>query len=100
VTTYLYQTNLAPWDEGRLQVDPQTKQAAPSPADDARVEELARRILGETAAGESALPTEALRGLLQATRSLGGRAAPGLFRSDGPRARQRAGSPVQSNRFL
>ena len=43
---------------------------------------------------------EQLAALVAAARGVTGEAAAGLFRVGGQRLRQRAGSPVQSSRFL
>jgi hypothetical protein len=98
VTTYLYQTNLAPWD-AQLTRDPETGEVKPGEPDDAPEEELAARIVAAAGADESVSTRDELAALVRAARTVPGDAAAGLFRNGGPRLRQRAGSPVRSNRF-
>jgi len=100
LTTFLYQTNTAPWSEGRLKVDPETKKVERSPADDAPVEELAKRIVEAQSPADSLADTDALEKLAQAAAKISGPHSPGFARTDGQRLRQRAGSPVPSARFL
>ncbi|MGC4116215.1 MAG: hypothetical protein QM765_16885 [Myxococcales bacterium] len=99
LTTFLYQTNAAPWAEGRLQVDPTTKQVRPSAADPAPVEELARRIAEAHPPTDSLPDVGALETLARACAKVQGPHAPGFLRNDGQRLRQRAGSPVPSAFF-
>jgi len=59
LTTFLYQTNAAPWAEGRLQLDTASGQVKPSAADEAPVEELAQRIADTPAPSDSLAWTSA-----------------------------------------
>jgi hypothetical protein len=99
VTTYLYQQSVAPWDAGRMNVDPATREVRQSDADGSPVEALAARILEAEGEHESVSTVEQLTALVAAARRVTGDAAAGLFREGGQRLRQRAGSPVLSNRF-
>jgi hypothetical protein len=99
VTTYLYQVNVAPWDEGRMSVDPETGGVRKTEADEAPAAELAARIVAAKGDDESVGSREDLAALVTAARRVGVDAAAGLFRASGQRLRQRAGSPVMSNRF-
>ncbi|HEY3450410.1 MAG TPA: hypothetical protein VGK67_28910 [Myxococcales bacterium] len=99
LTTFLYQTNAAPWAEGRLQVDPDTKKLRPSAADEAPIEDLAKRIVEAKAPPDSLADTGALEELARAAAKISGPHAPGFARTEGQRLRQRAGSPVPSAWF-
>jgi hypothetical protein len=99
VTTYLYQHSVAPWDAGRMNVDPETRQVVQSVADESPVEALADRILAVQGDHESVSTPDQLTALVRAARGVAGEEAAGLFRAGGQRLRQRAGSPVRSNRF-
>jgi hypothetical protein len=100
VTTYLYQTSVAPWDAGRMNVDPATHEIVKSEADESPADVLAARIVDAVGEDESVSTREQLAALVTAARGVTGDAAAGLFRVGGQRLRQRAGSPVQSSRFM
>jgi tetratricopeptide (TPR) repeat protein len=101
VTTFLYQASPgAPWEGGHMRYDEARGGMAQSAPDDAPEEALAARIVEAAAADESVSSREQLAALVTAARGVGGDAAAGIYRSEGARLRQRAGSPVQSNRFL
>jgi hypothetical protein len=95
VTTYLYQANVAPWDGGGLMSDPDVQ----GEADESTEDVLAARIIAATGDHQSVSTDEQLAALVAAARRLRGDTAAGLFRTGGPRLRQRVGSPVWSNRF-
>lgn len=99
LTTFLYQTSAAPWAEGRLGVDPETKKLSPSPADPAPIAELAGRIAEAKAPSDSLADTGALEALARAAAKVQGPHAAGFARADGQRLRQRTGSPVASAWF-
>ncbi len=99
LTTFLHQSNTAPWAEGRLQVDPGTKQVVRAPADEAPVADLVRRVVEAPPLADSLLDTDALEALVRAALDAPEPHRPGLLRTSGPRLRQRAGSPVPSARF-
>jgi hypothetical protein len=97
LTTFLYQTNAAPWAEGRLQLDN-------APAGQAlRRDEAPSRSRpadrGRPAPSDSLADAGALEALLRAAAALAGPHAAGFARSSGQRLRQRAGSPVPSAFF-
>lgn len=99
VVTFLYQTNVAPWDAGRMTVDPETRAVRPGEADESPEEVLAARIIEAGGEHESMSTREQLVALITAARGVREEAAAGLFRTDGSRLRERMGSPVQSARF-
>jgi hypothetical protein len=99
VTTYLYQVNVAPWDAGRMRYDSASGKIEQQPADEAPIEEIAARIVAASVERASVSTPEQLRALVTAARATPESAAGGLFRAAGQRLRQRAGSPVRSNRF-
>lgn len=95
LTLYLYQSNVAPWDE-HTAIGPEGPMQVP--ADDAPVDELAARIVAAEVhddpddRAENRLPellrwADAIRPLASA------------FSSEGDRSRMWAGGPVGSNRF-
>lgn len=100
VTTFLYQTNVAPWDAGQMRLDPETGQAVKSEPDGASVEEIAARVVAEGGEHESVSTRDEVMALVKAAKAVTGEAAIGLFRTEGQRLRQRAGSAVKSARFL
>lgn len=99
VTTYLCQSNVAPWDAGRSAVDPETGAVHQLAEDEAPVAELAAKIVAATGDHRSMSTTEQIVTLVTAVHGVAGEAAAGLYRTDGPRLRQRVGSPVVSHRF-
>jgi tetratricopeptide (TPR) repeat protein len=99
VTTFLYQTNVAPWDEGQMRWDPEAQKAVKSEADTAPLEEIAERVVAARADHESVSTRDDLTRLVAAAKGIDEQAAIGLFRSEGQRLRQRAGSAVKSARF-
>ena len=98
ITTFLYQSNTAPWTGGGMIYNTKTQEMSESEADESPAEELAEKIL----AGEFETPEdgEAPARLLQELKKVPKNAYPGVLRSSGFRARQRAGSPVPSARFV
>ena len=100
VVTFLYQTNAAPWDAGRLRLDPETGSARQAEADESPVEVLAAKIVEAEGEHGSVSTREQLVKLVIAAQGANGDAAAGLFRAGGPRLRERMGSPVKSARFL
>lgn len=101
VANVLHQHLVAPWDEGRPSVDPESGEVTALPADDASEDELVQRIVDAQSSLVLPLNTdESLAALIRGLSALQGPAAAGIFRVEGPRARGRVGSPVKSNRFL
>jgi hypothetical protein len=102
VATYLYQHNMTPWQEGRIKVDPVTRERLPSPAVEGTAEQLADLVVAES------LEPEALNDLDTLVRIA--RAMPRIDASDpaafapirihGHRLRLRSDSPVKSSRFM
>jgi hypothetical protein len=95
LTLYLYQSNVAPWDE-HLAVGPEG--AIDVPADEASIEELAARIVAADVAEDPEDRDEnrvdELRRWADASRPLAS-----AFVSEGDRSRMWAGGPVGSSRF-
>jgi hypothetical protein len=99
VTTLLHQNITHPYTGGALRVDPTTQKVTPSEPDTRPDEVLVEEIVNAQISDES---KTTLEHVLKVTKALGGVAAPhraGLFAEAGRRLRQRAGGPVQSNRF-
>jgi tetratricopeptide (TPR) repeat protein len=99
VTTLLHQNITHPYTGGALRVDPKTQKVTPSEPDTRADEALVEEILNAQISDESKTTVEHV---LKVTRALGSVAPPhraGLFGESGRRLRQRAGGPVQSNRF-
>lgn len=97
LTTYLYQTNAAPWAAGRLVYRKETGEVERSEADESPETELAGRIVASDF--EPIEDGAALVAVADALRDLPEPMRPGLFRREGSRHRQRLGSPVPSGRF-
>ncbi|MEM9189770.1 MAG: tetratricopeptide repeat protein [Myxococcota bacterium] len=100
VTTLLYQTITHPFMGGALQVDPVTRETKPAEPDLRSEAELSREILSATITDPSETEISTLEEILDANRSLPPTSTLGVFRDEGPRLRQRMGSPVRSARFL
>lgn len=98
VTTFLHQAVAHPWTGGALT---RLSDGSVGPiAPDARADEaLAAEVLAATVRDGSVTPATLPRLLVEAVKDLPPDARPGLLRSEGARARQRAGSPVASSRF-
>jgi hypothetical protein len=95
VTTLLQQTITHPYAGGALRVDPVTRAVKPVEPDTRSDEALVEEVLAAPISDASQTTVEHV---LKVTRAL----APtrvGLFADGGRRLRQRAGGPVQSNRF-
>ena len=75
VTTYLYQQSVAPWDAGRMNVDPVTREVVQSEADEAPVDELAARVVDASGEDESVSTDEQLAAMVAAARRVTGEAA-------------------------
>jgi len=90
ITTFLYQTNIAPWGEGRLRLSPESGQVEPQSEDTAPEAELAQRILEAANDVECVGGVEALAQIVERLP---------LPNAEGFRERQRIGSPVRSARF-
>lgn len=102
LTGLLYQSLTAPWDAGRLSVDPESGELRQSEADEDTEDALAERILAAEPSedDEAARNTPAaLRPFIEVGRAIPPPHRPGLFRRSGRRLRDRAGSPVPSNFF-
>jgi hypothetical protein len=100
-TTYLYQLNTTPWQEGRLRVNPDTNEHEEVPAVEGTARQLADQVLAAGSDFESMTDLDALTDLARAMRRIGAGdpAAFNVFREAGPRERQRTASPVVSSRF-
>jgi hypothetical protein len=90
ITTFLYQANVAPWGEGRLQVSPESGRVEPQPEETSSEAELAQRILDGADDLESIGGAEALAKFVERFP---------LSSDECPRERQRVGSPILSARF-
>jgi hypothetical protein len=91
VTTLLYQTLVAPWDEGMV-VDPATRDVTSSPADTRSAAQIAAAILASERLPDDDLATDEP----ERWAALVARAWPP---TPGQRSRQWAGGPVSSSRF-
>lgn len=99
VTTFLYQSNVAPWGE-QLRVDPETREVAATAPSTASAAEAAAALLEEARGAPAELEDlPALEALVQGTVALGPADAPGMLRTEGPRRKLFLGGPVRSNRF-
>ena len=96
LVTFLYQTRIGPWTEGRLHSDPATRETTRLPAAPGTPHELADQIL---AAPPESAPDEPLLTLAQKAARITNPTAGGTWRTTGTRRRQRTDSPVQSARF-
>ena len=96
LVTFLYQENSSPW-EGRLVLDPETRETRTAPPDQAPADDIASRVAA-LEPDNSDQDLEALRGLVGAATAALGRLAP--LRDSGRRRRQWCGSPVHSGRFV
>jgi hypothetical protein len=99
VTTILAQQSTNPFTGGAMRIDPETQkfaQAEPDARDDAQ---LADEILTANITDPSHRPVDVALGVTAACRALDENRRLGLHRTQGHRARQRAGGPVRSNWF-
>lgn len=103
---YLYQHNVNPWDGGGFSIRPGSQELETEPADGRSASDIARQVLqaelGEE--GDDEFPSREQRdaellALVQAARAMDSEHGPNWQRSAGKRLRERAGSPVPSNRF-
>lgn len=99
VTTFLYQQLAAPWTGETLVVDPETRGVTSAAVEEAPTAALAEQILEAEEGDPSESTLEELRLLVSSVRAARGDHAAGLFRDQGARFRQRAGSVVKSGRF-
>jgi len=97
--TYLHQYNVSPWGE-RLRVTPEKGEAEKVPPSTAPAEERAAEVVAATLEADALADLPRLVELARAARGLSGEHAAGALRRDGPRRRQRTGSPVLSSRFF
>ncbi|MDO9017618.1 MAG: hypothetical protein Q8S73_36595 [Deltaproteobacteria bacterium] len=100
VTTLLYQTITHPYAGGALRVDPATGQVGPVAADERDIAALADEVLRDDAGEASRTPLDDALAITHALAGLPAEHRLGFRRESGARRRQRAGSPVQSSRFL
>lgn len=100
VTTFLYQTLAAPWTGESLALDPETREVKSVEVKEAPTEAIAEQILAAEVEELSQDSLEEVRLLVSAVRAASGENAAGLFRDEGTRYRQRAGSVVKSARFM
>jgi len=101
-TTYMYQLNTTPWQEGRLRVNPETNEHEEIPAVEGTPRQLADQVLASGCDFESMTDLDALTNLARAMRRIPATdpAAFNVFRETGPRERHRSASPVVSSRFV
>lgn len=99
VTTILMQSITHPYTGGALVTGPdrETSRAAPDPRSAA---ELAAEISSRSEQAESQTAVELPLAIVRALAGVPAEQRLGLFRTDGARTRQRAGSAVQSARFM
>lgn len=98
VVTFLYQTNVTPWD-GRLFSNPQTGQVERSVPDQGSVEELAAAVVSAVVEANDLADVPALIAVARAAKRLTNEHAAGAFVLTGKRRIMRLDSPVRSNRF-
>ncbi len=95
VTTLLHQNITHPYTGGALRVDPKTQKVTPSEPDprpdDVLIEEIVNAPISDAS-------KTTLEHVLAVAKALSAHRV-GLFANEGRRLRQRAGGPVQSNRF-
>ena len=82
-----------------MSVDEATGQLTHSESDPRSDEELAAEILAQPLPEPGATPVELVVSVARALAPLSEAHAAGAFRSSGHRLHQRAGGPVESNRF-
>lgn len=99
VTTLLHQVVRHPYTGGAPRLDPETRQVAPAPPDPRSDEACADEILRAEPSDPSVSDLALVRAVAHALGALPEAQRGGLHRSSGRRHRQRAGSPVPSNRF-
>jgi len=98
-TSLLHQFIAHPWTGGAMSIDEATGQLMHSEPDPRRDEELAAEILAQPLPEPGPTPTELVVSVARALAPLSEAHAAGAFRSSGHRLYQRAGGPVESNRF-
>jgi hypothetical protein len=98
IVTFLYQYRTAPWQGGRMRLNPESREVTHLPEDEGPVAEVAAHIVES----ESVPLNDAneLISLLEAVKRVPDEHAAGLLRASGERALSRVGSPVGSSRFL
>ncbi len=99
ITTYLYQSNVNPWDGGGMAFDKNEKKVTLTIADESSNEDITKLILEATIDKEYFDDIEDLISMIKALKILEYNDQPEIFKKAGRRMRQRLGSPVQSNRF-
>jgi tetratricopeptide (TPR) repeat protein len=99
VTTVLEQQVTHPWTGGALRVDPETRAVTRAEADPRSDDELAELIVSAEITDPSRTSEADVLAVVRALAGLPEDQRAGLARSSGARVRQRAGSPVPSNRF-
>lgn len=97
LTTFLYQTNIAPWNE-QLKVDQQTNRVSRSPVDGRDPTFIAADLLATEPQGSSPDDEQALLALTRAA-ALVGEDVLALLSTHGRRQKQWPGSPVPSSNF-
>lgn len=98
-TSLLHQFIAHPWTGGAMSIDEATGQLMHSEPDPRRDEELAAEILAQPLPEPGPTPTELVVSVARALAPLSEAHAAGGFRTSGHRLYQRAGGPVESNRF-
>lgn len=98
ITTFLYQHNTTPWQEGRLLVDHESRETSMSEADEAPAQELADRLLECDAPVETHGGAESLLALC--SKEIPKQFAPEWLGGSQGRELQRKGSPVGSSQFF
>jgi len=99
ITTFLAQTITHPYLGGGLRVDPETQQVVHTDPDTRDEDALGSEIAASAREPESAVPREVVLTIARVLGTLPASERIGLQRTTGQRLRQRAGSPIQSNRF-
>lgn len=99
-TAFLHQSVTCPWTGGAMRVDPGTREVVRAPADERSEDALASEILAAPISDPSASDLSEVLAVARAIAGAPPEARGGLWRSEGPRLRQRAGGPVPSNRFV
>jgi hypothetical protein len=99
VTTILAQQCTHPYTGGAMRFDPASEKVTQAEPDARSDDELAKEIGGASITDPSHRTLDACLSVASACRTLAESARLGLHRTQGHRARQRAGGPVRSNWF-
>ncbi len=98
ITTFLYQFNANPWDEG-MKMNEQTGEIEDVVLDSSSNEEIAEKIIKEEIDEQFFKDEDQLLSMLDNLKKLNSKFAAGLFKNSQRRYHNRTGSPIKSSTF-